>query len=1024
MQLRALQLGALSILLASLAFGQQPDRVTEAISTRQMVQLPGNVHALARPQFDVGRADGRQPMPGVALAFQLSPAAQRELDVLVTELQVRNSPNYHKFLTPAQYASRFGLSQNDINKIAAWLRSEGFTNLSVANNRLEVSFDGTVAQIERVFETQIHTYLVNGVLHFANSTDPSVPAALAGTALAMRHLHNFSPKPRVKVQPHLTSYVTGNHYLTPDDFATIYDINPLYNLLPTPITGSGQQIAIVGQSTVSTTDLNNFRSAAGLPASTVDMILVGGNPTRCSGDETESDLDLEWSGGVAKDASIIFVYAGVDSGLTCTTRVNNVFDALQYAIENDVAPFISTSYGACEAANGEETDDVIEGWAEEAVSQGQTITSASGDLGAADCEQDGSTSATTGLAVDMPASIQYVTGAGGNEFTGDVSECPETGCPNNTAPADPPYWAGSNDGSDAVNTALEYIPEEAWNDTDNPLNTGQLISASGGGASIFYPKPSWQTGTGVPNDGARDVPDIAITASDYHDPYLICSEDQSTTSCAVGFRESAGGDFTAVGGTSAAAPTFTAIMALVNQYVGNTPPTGLAPINPTLYTLPGNNPNPFHDVTTGNNIVPCVVGTPDCTTGSFGFSAGVGYDQVTGLGSVDAYNLAQIWARTPTTTDLSASSNNVNVGASVTFTATVSPTTATGTVNFYDNGSTTSLGSGSVSSGTATLTTSSLPQGSDSVTAVYSGDSSDRLSTSAATLVTVTGPDFTIGASPTSVSVGQSATSNPITLTITPTDGFNSQVTFSCSGLPTGATCSAAPVTPNGTSASTTSLTVTTGASTPAGTSTVTITGTGPSTSHTATFSLTVTAVTITLTQTTGGQLQLTQGQNGTVSFNVGPTTFLTGTAPNQQTSSPVTYVCVDPAPETTCTGPGSATQQTSVSFTVVTTAPSAAAVHPFGRGTGILYAILFPGLLGIVFTLGSRRRALGGMRMVGLIVALVFSTLWLGSCSGSNSSSTGNSGTPPNTYTLTVNATAASGATGTQTFTLNVVAQ
>jgi len=1024
MQLWASRLGVVSVLFASLAFGQQPDRITEAINSNQMVELTGNTHSLARPQLDVGRLNGREEMYGVTIAFKPSAEAQQDLDLLLTQLQDRNSPNYHKFLTVAQYADRFGLSRNDINKVTAWLLSEGFTNVSVANNRLEVSFDGTVAQVERVFATEMHSYLVNGELHFANASDPSVPAALAGAALSMGHLHNFSPKPRVKVQPHLTSYVSGNHYLTPPDFATIYDINPLYSA---GITGAGQTIAIVGQSTVSTTDLNNFRSAAGLPASTVQQKLIEGTGARCSGDETESDLDLEWSGGVAKDATIIFVYAGLGTGDTCSSRFDNVWDALKYTVINNTAPFISTSYGACEAANGQSFALKVQGWAQEGQAQGQTITSASGDAGAADCDTTSEASATLGLAVDMPASIPEVTGAGGNEFTGDTPTC-TTPCPPGS---DPPYWAAAGSNSDTVSSALEYIPEEAWNDTTE----NGVLSASGGGKSIYFtPKPTWQIGTGVPSDGARDVPDIALSASPDHDPYLICSEDQSTTSCAVGFRESAGGDFNAVGGTSAAAPTFTAIMALVNQYVGNTPPKGLAPINPTLYemlpyTMLGISPSPFHDVTSGNNIVPCNVGTTDCTSGSFGYSAGVGYDQVTGLGSVDAFNLAVIWARAQTSTTITSVSppSPVNVGTNVTFTANVSPTTVTGTVTFYDfaNNSTTSLGSGPVSSGTATFATSSLPQGSNSVTAVYSGDTSDRLSTSPATVVTVTGPDFTVGASPTTLSVGQGATSSPITLTITPTDGFNSQVTFSCTGLPSGATCSAAPVTPNGTNAITTSLTVTTSASTPSGTSTVTVTATGPSTSHTATFSLTVTAITITLTSNLGsGQLQITQGANGSVTFTVGPASFLTGTAPNQQTAVPVTYICQSHVPESTCTGPTLATEQTSVSFTIQTTAPTAAAVRPFGRGTGILYAALFPGMLGILFTVGSRRRALGGVRLVALIALLGFSTLWLGSCSGSNSSSTGNSGTTPGQYSVTVNATTTTGPSGSQTFTVNVVTQ
>jgi hypothetical protein len=929
MRFRALcSLGVVSAILSTCAFAATADRITEAISTGQMVKLTGNTHSLAKPEFDLGRVDGGRTLYGVTLGFRLSAQQQQDLDLIISQLQVPGTPNYHKFLTVAQYADRFGLSLNDLNRIAAWLRAEGFTNISVSNNHNEISFDGTVAQVEHTFQVEMHHYLVDGQVHLANSSDPSVPAALAGVALSIRHLHNFSPKPQVRVRPNLTSYVSGNHFLTPGDFAVIYDINNLYTA---GSDGTGQTIAIIGQSTVNTNDLNNFRTNSGLPTSTVTMTLMEGTATRCSGDELESDLDLEWSGGVAKNASINFVFAGLGPGDTCASRSDSSWDALNYAVTSSshgVAPFISTSYGFCEAGNGESFAQTVDGWAQEAVTQGQTIVAASGDEGAADCDPGTAQSATMGLAVNLPASSPSVTGAGGNEFTGDESECPQTGCTGNTAPADPPYWAGSGNGSDVVVTALEYIPEEAWNDTTEAIADGLGLSASGGGASLYFTKPSWQTGLGVPADGKRDVPDIAITASDFHDPYLICSEDNGEggiqPSCVSGFRSSAGGDFTAVGGTSAAAPTFTAIMALVNQYMGNTPPTGLAPINETLYTLPGNNPAPFHDVTTGNNIVPCTTGTPDCTSGTFGFSAGPGYDQVTGLGSVDAYNLAQIWARTPTTTTVSANPSSVNLGASVTFTATVSPSTATGTVNFYNVGSTTSIGSGTVSSGTATFTTTALPSGTNSVTAVYSGDTADRLSTSTTpAVVTVMPPSFTL-------------TSN-----------------------------------------------------------------------------------------LSGGTLQVAQGSSGSATFTVNSSNgFLTGTSPNQTTILPVTYTCSDPAPQSTCTGPTSATTATSVSFTIQTTAASARLQLPFERGSRIFYAALLPGLLGIMFTVGSRKRSLGGMRMIGLIVALGFSTLWLGSCSGSNSSSS-SQGTTPGNYMITINATTGgvTPVTSSATFTLNVTA-
>ena len=633
MRILRVSLSALVVvgLFSSLGFAAG-DRIAGAIDSSQVVVIKGNVHGLARAEFDQGRVDGNRELHSVSLTFRPTAAQQADLDLLLTQLQDPSSPNYHQFLTPVQFGARFGMTQNDVNKIVAWLQAQGFHNISVANSRNEISFDGTVAQIEVVFHTEMHSYLVDGELHIANATDPSFPAAIAETAIGMRHLNSFAPKPRVQARPLFTSAVSGNHYLSPDDFATIYDVNALYNASKT---GTGQKIAIVGQSTVNSTDLSNFRSAAGLSANPPTLTLIKGTATRCPGDEGESDLDIEWSGGVAKNANIIFLYAGLDLSAnppdTCGSRFFSVWDAISNAVQNNVAPFISTSYGFCESGLGTAfagPNGTLETEAKQGQTQGQTIVSASGDLGAADCESQGSTSATTGLAVDAPASLPEVTGAGGNEFFGD-----------NTSGADAPYWSGTTGGTDTLSSALEWIPEEAWNDTT--VNGGR-IAASGGGASIYFlTKPSWQTGTGVPNDGKRDVPDISLTASADHDGYLFCSEDGSggtiVSTCTAGFRTGTGGNLTVVGGTSAVAPTFSAILALINQYVGNTPPKGLAPLNPTLYTLAATHPTAFNDVKTGNNIVPCTTGRPNCTTGTMGFSAGAGYDQVTGLGSVERF---------------------------------------------------------------------------------------------------------------------------------------------------------------------------------------------------------------------------------------------------------------------------------------------------------------------------------------------------------------------------------------------------
>jgi len=918
---------------SSLSQAQTSDRITTSLYSGEMVQLKGNVHSLAKPEFDLGRADSSRLIEGIALSFRLSPAQQQDLDGFLKELGDRSSPNYHKYLTPRQFGSRFGLSENDIDKVTSWLSSEGFAHIKVAHSHNRISFDGTIGQIESVLRVEVHSYLVDGVVHFANAGAPSVPAGLAGSVLYIEHLNDFAPRPHIKIKSHFTSFVSGNHFLSPGDFATIYDLQSLYTA---NIDGTGQKIAVVGQSTVNATDLSNFRSAAGLPASTVTMTLQGGTGTRCSGDEGESDLDLEWAGGVAKGAHITFIYAGLNTGDTCSgNRVNSVWDALQYAVDNNVAPFISTSYGYCEAGldqGGSNFVLTVQGWARQGQSQGQTITAASGDAGAADC--DTSYPASQGLAVDAPASIPEVTGAGGNEFTGDAAGAVS----GNQAAADPPYWGASGAGSDTVSSALEYIPEMGWNDSvaDNAL------AASGGGASIVFSKPTWQTGTGVPNDGKRDVPDVSVSASADHDGYLVCSEDGPSNTivatCTSGFRDGAGGNLDVVGGTSAAAPTVTAIFALINQYLGNVPPNGLAPINPTLYSLYPNNSttHAFNDITTGNNIIACTKGTTGCPSTApfqYGFSAGTGYDQVTGLGSINGMSFAKAWdaTRTATTTTIAASASSANRGVSVTFTATVSPATS-GVVNFYNNGSTTALGQATLSSGTGTFATSSLPAGTNSVTAGFAGNttnSSSMSATPAVVSVTNTTASFTLTPSVTALTVAQGQTSGPVQIVVTSSTGF------------------------------------------------------------------------------------------------------VTGSGSSAQTIMPVTYTCAGLPSEANClfnSSSGSSTgsittSATNVTLTISTTAPTAKLEKPLDRGPRVFYALLLPGLLGVVVTISSRKRSLSILRMLALIGLLSLSALWMASCGGGGSSTPKDPGTPTGNSNIVVNATTGgtSPITGSVKFTLTV---
>ena len=632
------------------------DRITQPIDASRLEKLAGSMHPLVKPEFDQGPLAGSTILHGVSLIFKRSPAQQEDLQKWLSEQQDPRSPNYHKWLSPEQFAQRFGLTSSDTGKITTWLESEGFVVDHIALSRTQVSFTGSVARIQLVFATQIHRYLINGKKHFANATELQVPAALQDIVLAIRNLDDFHPQPRntglrkIPASPHFTSNLSGDHFLAPEDFATIYDLTSLY---AAGFDGSGEKIAVVGDSDITMSNIETFRSLAGLPANDPSKVLVPNTGTAIipsTDEQIEAYLDLEWSGAVAKNASIIYVYVGNNPN-------SSIWDALQYAIDNNLAPVITISFGLCEQGLGQAEADTFQGWAQQANAQGQTIVAAAGDSGAADCDGSGVTSAALGLTVDVPAAIPEVTGVGGSEFTGDSASTSTT-----------TYWNSTNDS--VSGSALSYIPEVVWNDTSESIADHGGLAAGGGGASTFFVKPSWQTAAGVPNDGHRDVPDISLNASPFHDSYLLCDGTDGTGNqgCTNGFRDSQN-FLDTVGGTSAGAPTFAGIVALLNQATSS---DGLGNINSTLYTLAGSAPSSFHDIISGDNKVPCTTGSTDCPTGgTIGYSAGTGYDQASGLGSPDVFNLVTSWpgfssspnysvSASPTSVTISSSGQSAN----------------------------------------------------------------------------------------------------------------------------------------------------------------------------------------------------------------------------------------------------------------------------------------------------------------------------------------------------------------------------
>jgi uncharacterized protein (TIGR03437 family) len=697
---------ALTGLLASV-LSAQPSRIKGPIQSAKRVTLAGHVRPQVQAANDDGPADPSLELSGLTMVLRPSAEQQAALDQLLKDQQNPASPSYHHWLSPDEYAQHFGASQEDIDHITAWLKQQGLSVTGVARARNSIRFSGTAGTVGAAFTTQIRHYLVNGKRHFANATDPTIPAELEFMVSAIQGLDDFRLEPRAvksaaqagSLSPEYTSS-TAHHYLAPDDVAVIYNIKPLYS---SGVDGTGQTVVVAGQTSMDMTDVLTFRSHFGLPAVAPQAVLVPGlrDPGISSDDVDEANLDLQWSGGVARNARILYVYS------------ENVMDAVQYAIDQNLAPVISVSYGLCELETSAASLRAFETWAQQGNAQGITWVNSAGDSGGADCA--GVTTNAGGLAVDAPASVPEITGVGGTTLLEGSGT----------------YWSTSN--GTTLASALSYIPETVWNDS-----TTNSPAAGGGGSSVFFPKPSWQTGAGVPNDGARDVPDIALAASPDHNGYLVYT----------------GGTLSVFGGTSVGAPTFSGMVALLNQYQAlNGAASGMGNLNPRLYSLAQSSPSMFHDVTNGNNIVTITCNTRqrNCVAGSFGYSAGAGYDQASGLGSVNAYNLVTGWtgatnAVTPGTTSmiLTSSAASVDAGGSITLTASVTAPNGgvpLGSVTFQAGGTlvgTAVLNAGSSKSiATLNLAATALVLGANKISAQYAGNASYATST-ASTTVTVT----------------------------------------------------------------------------------------------------------------------------------------------------------------------------------------------------------------------------------------------------------------------------------------------
>jgi subtilase family serine protease len=651
---------------------QPQARLAAPIANTARATLAGSQPPRARMAQDVGAVDSSMPLQSITMHFSRSTQQQADLDALIAAQQDPSSPQYHQWLTPADFGARFGLADADIAKTQAWLQSQGFNVISVSPSRNSVTFSGTASTASSAFGAPLHRYTLNGENHIAPSADLSLPAALASIIADIRGLSDFRPHPHFRrgngalYKPNFTSAQTGNHFLTPGDIAVIYDIKAAYGA---GFNGSGLTIAIMGQSQIVNSDITNFQTAIGQTAKPPISILVPntGASQVFSLDESESDLDLEYSTGIAPGATINLVYVGSNQNST-------VFDSLTWAIQNRIAPILNISYGQCEPDLPQGFFASMNATLQQAAAQGQTVVSAAGDDGSTDCfdPTNASTIAqTNGLAVDFPSSSPFVTAVGGTEFTAAA-----------VATGNNQYFTAAGS-SDVVTSALSYIPEQAWNDDSAAFPTDPL-SAGGGGASIFATAPTWQTGVpGIPaGTTMRLLPDIALNSSPNNAAYAYCTSDQSgwvqgqVGSCTSGLRDSSSQDLTLAGGTSFAAPIFSGMVAILGQAKGYTY-QGL--VNPTLYTIASNPTtyaSAFHDITVGNNT--CSIGATYCSpAGAANFNTSIGYDQATGLGSIDLNNLLTAWPKN--TAGPSTAKAFTLAGTAVSLTQSSNTASATGT---------------------------------------------------------------------------------------------------------------------------------------------------------------------------------------------------------------------------------------------------------------------------------------------------------------------------------------------------------